>query len=61
MHGNLDTEGYEDILICRILSAVEDQFSDDSCLYQQDSTPYHKARSVREWFPKWTAHPRVLT
>jgi hypothetical protein len=29
---------------------VEDQFGDDSCLYQHDSAPCHKGRSVREWF-----------
>jgi hypothetical protein len=29
---------------------VEDQFGDDDCLYQHDSAPCHKARSVREWF-----------
>jgi hypothetical protein len=29
---------------------VEDQFGDDSCLYQHDSAPCYKARSVREWF-----------
>jgi transposase len=29
---------------------IEDQFGDDSCLYQHDNAPYHRARSVREWF-----------
>jgi hypothetical protein len=29
---------------------IQDQFSDDSCLYQHDNAPCHKARSVREWF-----------
>jgi hypothetical protein len=29
---------------------VEDQFRDDDCLYQHDSAPCHKSRSVREWF-----------
>jgi hypothetical protein len=29
---------------------VEDQFGDDDCLYQRDSAPCHKVRSVREWF-----------
>jgi hypothetical protein len=27
---------------------AEDQFSDDSCLYQHANPPYHKARSVRD-------------
>jgi hypothetical protein len=33
-----------------ILSRVEDQFSDDDCLYQHDNVSCHKARSVRERF-----------
>jgi hypothetical protein len=43
-------EGDKDILTCCVLSTVEDQFIDDSCLYQHDSALCHKARSVREWF-----------
>jgi hypothetical protein len=50
LHGNLNAEGYKDILINCILSTEEDQFSDDDCLYQQDDAPCHKARTVREWF-----------
>jgi hypothetical protein len=50
LHGNLNTEGYKDILTHCILSTVEDQFSDDNYLYQHDSVPCHKVRSVREWF-----------
>jgi hypothetical protein len=37
--GNLNAEGYKDILTCCILSAIEDQFADDSCLYQHDNAP----------------------
>jgi hypothetical protein len=48
LHGNLIAEGYKDILIHCILSTVEDQFGDDSCLYQHDNAPCQKARSVRE-------------
>jgi hypothetical protein len=33
-----------------VLSVVEEQFSDDDCLYQHDIAPSHKSRSVREWF-----------
>jgi hypothetical protein len=43
-------EGYEDILTRCILSTTEDQFGDDDCMYQHDSAPCHKSRSVREWF-----------
>jgi hypothetical protein len=50
LHGSLKAEGYKDILTSCILSMVEDQFSDDDCLYQHDNAPRHKARSVREWF-----------
>jgi hypothetical protein len=50
LHGNLYAEEYKDILTHCILSMVEDQFSDDSCLYQHDNAPCHKERSVREWF-----------
>jgi hypothetical protein len=50
LHGNINTEGYKDILSHCILSTVEDQLSDDDCQYQHDSAPCHKARSVREWF-----------
>jgi hypothetical protein len=50
LHGNLNTEGYKDILTCCILSMVEDQFDDDDCLYQHDSAPCHKARSVSKKF-----------
>jgi hypothetical protein len=66
LHGNINAEGYKDILTCCILSTLEDQFSDDDCLYLHDSAPYHKARSVREWFvdnmfQKWTGQPSVPT
>jgi hypothetical protein len=50
LHGNLNTEEYKDILTLCILLTVEDQFGDDDYLYQHDSAPCHKARSVREWF-----------
>jgi hypothetical protein len=50
LHGNLNMEGYKDILTHCILSMVEDQFGDDNCLYQHGSAPCHKSRSVREWF-----------
>jgi hypothetical protein len=50
LHGNLNTEGYKDILTQCILSRVEEQFGDDDCLYQYDSASCHKATSVREWF-----------
>jgi hypothetical protein len=50
VHRNLNTEGYKDILIHCILSTVEDQFSDDDCLYKHDSVPCRKVRSVRIWF-----------
>jgi hypothetical protein len=49
LHGNLNAGGYKNILTHCILSTVENQFADDDCLYQHDSTPCHKARSVREW------------
>jgi hypothetical protein len=50
LHGNLNTEGYKDILTYCILSPVEDQFCDYDYLYQHDSAPCHKARSMGEWF-----------
>jgi hypothetical protein len=50
LHGNLNTEGYKNILTCCVMSVIEDQFADDDCLYQHDSAPCHKARFVREWF-----------
>jgi hypothetical protein len=50
LHGDLNTKGYKDILTPCIVSMVEDQFSDDDCLYQHDNAPCNKARSVREWF-----------
>jgi hypothetical protein len=49
-HGNINAEGYKDILTCWILPMIEDHFGVDDCLYQHDSTPCHKSRSVREWF-----------
>jgi hypothetical protein len=66
LHGNINVEGYKDILTRYVLSTVEDQFSDDDCLYQHDNAPCHKSRSVRElfvdsMFQKWTGQPRVLT
>jgi hypothetical protein len=48
LHGNLNTEGYKDILTICILSTVEDQFGDDDYLYQHDIAPCHKARSVKD-------------
>jgi hypothetical protein len=50
LHGNLNVEGYKDILTHYILSTAEDQFGDDDCLYEHDSAPCRKARSLREWF-----------
>jgi hypothetical protein len=50
LQGNLNAEGYKDILTRCILSTIVDQFDDDDCLYQHDNAPCHKARSVREWF-----------
>jgi hypothetical protein len=50
LRGNLKAEGYKDILTRCILSTIENQFSDDDCLYQHESAPCHKGRSVREWF-----------
>jgi hypothetical protein len=49
-HRNINVEGYKNILTRCVLATVEDQFGDDDCLYQYDSAPCHKARSVREWF-----------
>jgi hypothetical protein len=50
LHENINKERYKDILTRCLLSMVEDQFGDDNCLYQHDSVPCHKSRSVREWF-----------
>jgi hypothetical protein len=50
LHGNINTEGYKDILTRCILSMAEDQFGDYDCLFEHDSAPCHKSRSVREWF-----------
>jgi hypothetical protein len=50
LHGNINAEGYKDILTRYILPRVEDQFDDDNYLYQHDNAPCHKAKSVREWF-----------
>jgi hypothetical protein len=49
LHGNLNMEGYKDILTHCVLSTVEHQFGDDDC-YQHDNAPCHNASSVREWF-----------
>jgi hypothetical protein len=45
LHGNLNTEGYKDILKSCLLCMIEDQLGDDDCLYQHVSVPCHKARS----------------
>jgi hypothetical protein len=45
LHGNINVEGYKDILTPCTLSTVEDQISDDDCLYLHDSAPCHKSRS----------------
>jgi hypothetical protein len=50
LHGNINMEGYTDILSHCLLSTVEDQFGDDSCLYQHDSAPCQKASYLREYF-----------
>jgi hypothetical protein len=50
LHGNINAEGYKDILTRCVLSTVEDQFGDDDCLYQHDTAPCQKAKSVRDWF-----------
>jgi hypothetical protein len=56
LHGNIYAEGYKDILTHCVLSIVEDQFSDDDCLYQHNNAPCHVSS-----FQKWTGQPRVLT
>jgi hypothetical protein len=50
LHRSLNAEVYKDSLTPCILFRVEDQFGDDDCLYQHDSAPCHKARSLSEWF-----------
>jgi hypothetical protein len=49
LHRNLNAEGYKNILTHYLQSTV-DQLGDDSCLYQHDNAPCHKASSVGEWF-----------
>jgi hypothetical protein len=66
LHGNINAEGHKEILTRCVLSAVEDQFGDDDCLYQHDNAPCHKSRSMRKCFadnkvPEMTGQPRVLT
>jgi hypothetical protein len=48
MHRNLNAEGYKGIFTRCVLSMAEDLFGNDDCLYQHDSAPCHKARTVRE-------------
>jgi hypothetical protein len=57
LHGNINEEGYKDILTHCVLSTIEDQFSDDDCLYQYDNAPCYKARSLDNDVPKmdWPA------
>jgi hypothetical protein len=50
LRGNVNAEGYKDMLTHCVLSTVEDQFSDDDYLYQHDNAPCQKARAMREWF-----------
>jgi hypothetical protein len=50
LHGNINAEGYKDILTRCVLSMVEDQFGADDCLYHHDNAPCHKSRSMRKWF-----------
>jgi hypothetical protein len=50
LRGNINAEGYKNILSRCVLSTTDNQFNDDDCLYQHDNVPCHKARSVREWF-----------
>jgi hypothetical protein len=62
LHGNVNMEKYEDILTCWILTTVEDQLGDDSCLYQHGNAPCHWRNCL--WtmtFQKWNDQPRVLT
>jgi hypothetical protein len=42
LHGNINMEGYKDILTRCVLSITEDQFGNDNCLYQHDNVPCHK-------------------
>jgi hypothetical protein len=39
LHENINAEGYKDILTSCVLYMVEDQFGDDSCLYQHYNDP----------------------
>jgi hypothetical protein len=65
LHGNINAEGYKDIVTRCVLSTVKEQFGDDDCLYQHDNAPCYKAWSVRDglWtvrFHTYTGQPRVL-
>jgi hypothetical protein len=59
LHRNLNAEGYKDLLTRCGLSMVEDKFCDDDCLCQHGSAPWHKARTVREWY-NWSLPPGVI-
>jgi hypothetical protein len=50
LHGNVNVEGYKDMLTRCMLSMVEDQFGADDCLYRHNNAPCLKSMSVREWF-----------
>jgi hypothetical protein len=49
LHGNINAEGYKDILTHCVLSTVEDQFGDNNCI-SMTMLPAINQRSVREWF-----------
>jgi hypothetical protein len=50
LHANVNVKVYKDILTQCIVSTVEDHFSHDNCLYQNDNASCQKAGSLRESF-----------
>ena len=48
--GNLNSDGYLELLQTAMLPSARTMFPDGDFIYQQDGAPCHRLASVRKWF-----------